>query len=184
MVGRDSVADSAQNNMTEPEPTTPKPQLRWFQHPVRTLLVVVFVTSIGVAGVVLCVKSVKWHRAYDDVELAILRLATIHPKDVPENRWAYCVWWTWELHGSYSYHFDTAQLRQFADDLNRKLDGPVGIDTIDWIWDEYLRYEPSTRQEADNRPTLPNPRSYLSEAEGRSCIERFTQKYERERNNR
>ena len=129
-----------------------KPRGRRVAGTLRAVILGAFLVFL-VLLVVWITRAWSHRRAYRQVQLAVLRLATNRPPDVPEDRWTYCVHWTWNLHCGYSYRFETEELRRFADELNRKLDRPVKIDVIDWIWDEYLRYEPSSRSDAHHRPT-------------------------------
>jgi hypothetical protein len=45
---------------------------------------------------------------------------------------------------------------RFERELNRRLKGPVDLQTIDWIWDEMARLTPNGKTYSDSyRPTTP-----------------------------
>jgi hypothetical protein len=93
------------------------------------------------------------------MELAILRLSLEGPKGVSEAEWAYCIMWTSILQGNFGSmggHVPTDELDGIADELNRKIDEGADIETINWIWDQYiLAYPRASRYSDSYRPTLP-----------------------------
>jgi len=94
----------------------------------------------------------QWYRR---VEFLILRLADKQPADVSAAQWEQCLSCTWNLHVNYGPPGYFAEDRRdgFAAEFNRRLDGPVGLDTIDWIWDEYERNAPRAKSYDHYRPT-------------------------------
>ena len=77
----------------------------------------------------------------DRVERSTDMLAKKYPQGITSGEWASCVFWTHNLHGNCGYYpvFPTDRLRVFADELNTRMEGEVDINTIDWIWDEYVQ---------------------------------------------
>ena len=107
----------------------------------------------------------RWYR---HVELLILKLAPRCPADVTPAQWANCLSWTWNLHTNYgpSEYFGPRLQQPFAAEFERRLEGPVGLDTIDWIWDEFARCAPRSIGYNRYRPTTPQALSDV--AEGRT----------------
>src|SRR5687768_9832635 len=69
-------------------------------------------------------------------------LADKRPPDVPPGQWEFMVGNTMNLHlncGLSPANVDREQMWPFLEELERRLQGPVTVATIDWIWDEYAR---------------------------------------------
>jgi hypothetical protein len=84
-------------------------------------------------------------------------LAHKRPADVPPGQWEFMVGWTINMHcnsaGGYSW-VDRDKMAPFLVEFERRLQGPVGVETIDWLWDEYVRItEGGHRYDEKNRPT-------------------------------
>jgi hypothetical protein len=99
-------------------------------------------------------RHIRWHRA---VELRILRLADKRPGDVTPAQWAACLHHTWNLHCNWGgfESFRPAARGRFLEEFDRRLAGPVGLGTIDWIWDQYCRHSGGKHYSVDYRPTTP-----------------------------
>jgi hypothetical protein len=94
----------------------------------------------------------------DTMDLAILRLSLECPNELSEHQWGYCIVWTWIMHGNFGcthLSVPTEDLNRIADDLNRRIDEGADLDTIDWIWDEYLLAYPRIAVYEHWRPTGP-----------------------------
>jgi hypothetical protein len=84
------------------------------------------------------IPDLEWSRR---VEAGFRKLRSKRPADVPQGQWEFMVDWTMNLHANCGPdHWTIRKLRwQFLDEFERRLEGPVGPATIDWIWDEYVR---------------------------------------------
>lgn len=108
----------------------------------------------------------RWfYRVRTDLESLTHR----RPPDVDRETWGYVVGWTLNAHGnccSAPTYVDPGRTKQFAEELEQRLQGKVGMDTIDWIWDEFMRF--SKIKSYDRfRPTTPE---HLKEAAGTSWL--------------
>ena len=101
------------------------------------------------------------------MELAILRLSLECPEGVSENQWGYCITWTWIMQGNFGSmggHVPTDDLDRIADELNRRIDAGADLQTIDWIWDQYiLAYPRIARYSESYRPTGPNQKEQFDQ---------------------
>ena len=83
------------------------------------------------------------HRQWSDrVRAELNSLADKRPADVPPGQWKFMVGWNLNLHGNWGVlhtWVDRDQKWPFLEELERRLQGPVTVATIDWIWDEYAR---------------------------------------------
>lgn len=125
--------------------------------------------AVGFAGVFgwasnRAAAHARWYRR---VELQILKLAPRCPTEVTPAQWAQCLLHTWNLHcnfGHWSY-FPHDQREPFIAEFEERLNGPVNLGTIDWIWDDYsrrvpraasyLRYRPTTLQMLEDAELVP-----------------------------
>ena len=92
------------------------------------------------------------------METAITRLAFHCPSDLTDDQWAYCILWTWNLHGNYGVVPDfipTADLQRIVEQFEAKIDAGPSLATIDWLWDEYYRSVPGAHEYERYRPTSP-----------------------------
>lgn len=88
-------------------------------------------------------------RVRDDLK----KLAQKQPQDVNRGQWDFAVGWTWQLHCNCG-EVDRAWRDGFVEELERRLEGPVGIADIEWIWDEYVRHTANGQSYSDEyRPT-------------------------------
>lgn len=91
-------------------------------------------------------EHLRWHR---QVRPDILALAHKRPLGVSNGQWEFAVGWTLNLHanaGGIHTTVDPDWRLGFAAELRRRLDGPMTLADIDWIWDEYAahtKYGPS-----------------------------------------
>ncbi len=98
------------------------------------------------------------HRKWSDrVDANLESLIDKRPADVPPGQWKFMIHWTRNLHGNWGVlhvWVDPDQKWQFLDELERRLQGPVTVATIDWIWDEYARITKGGRSYGEKyRPT-------------------------------
>jgi hypothetical protein len=100
----------------------------------------------------------RHHPVKDKMDLAILRLSLECPQGLSDNQWAYCVCWTWILHGNYGClpcYVPTEDLERIAAELNQRIDLGADSETINWIWDQYILAYPRIAVHEDWRPTGP-----------------------------
>jgi hypothetical protein len=103
----------------------------------------------------------SWHHQYwcQGVEDRIAALAESCPKGLSPDQWAFCVAWTWNLHGNHGGYsdFDSSERDRFVAEFDRRLRGRVDLNTIDWIWDQYVEHSKGGAHYSRlYRPTEPN----------------------------
>lgn len=106
----------------------------------------------------LALEPISEHRRwYDQVHADLYALADKRPADVPPGQWEFMVGWTINLHtnwGAHHTYVDRDQMWPFLAELEQRLQGPVSVATIDWIWDEYARFTKGGRGYGEGyRPT-------------------------------
>lgn len=73
-------------------------------------------------------------------------LAKKRPANLSRKQWNNVVAWTLNGHGDIlcaeRYGIPRAEMVRFEAELRRRLQGPVDLATIDWIWDEFERLAP------------------------------------------
>lgn len=95
-------------------------------------------------------------RGYDRVRADLVALAAKRPPEVSGGEWGHLVCRTLQMHGNCWWPPNVGRdwMGPFAAELERRLAGPVGVDTIDWIWDEYAGHTRNGRSYSDEfRPT-------------------------------
>jgi len=112
-----------------------------------------------------CAALVLWYhvllpaqlhqKAYRQVEVALLKLSTKRPADVSKGQWVGCLMHTWNLHTNFGPFLELHDLEALASELDEAVDGPVTLETIDWIWNQFLQrsHGGSTRYDTAYRPT-------------------------------
>jgi hypothetical protein len=99
------------------------------------------------------------HREWSDrMRADIESLAGKRPPDRSPAQWDYLAGWTINLHGNcgvvHQWIVAPAEKWPFLHEFERRLQGPVGMDTIDWVWDEYIRITKLGQLYSDkHRPT-------------------------------
>ena len=89
--------------------------------------------------------------------LGLIRsLESRRPADVTPDKWDCDVGWTCTLQTNSldAFQADATSLRQFREELSSKLDGPVGMGTIHWIWDSYAKLCPGGASYQRFRPVM------------------------------
>jgi hypothetical protein len=82
-------------------------------------------------------SHIRWHSR---VQSDIRALAHTRPAEVSKGQWEFIVGWTLNLHcncGSDWYTVEPEWRDGFAAELERRLQGPIALSDIEWIWDEY-----------------------------------------------
>jgi hypothetical protein len=87
-------------------------------------------------------------------------LAKKRPPNITRRQWNNVVGWTTTAHGNTlaaTRWIPREQMDNFESELHLRLQGPVDITTIDWIWDEFERLAPNYGPEYSRkyRPTSP-----------------------------
>jgi hypothetical protein len=93
------------------------------------------------------------------MEVTILRLSKEVPAGLTEEQWAYCIVYTWMLHGNFGSmpsHVPTDDLIRIERGLQEKIDQGADLATIDWVWNQYIKGYPRARHFDHFRPTAPN----------------------------
>jgi hypothetical protein len=108
-------------------------------------------------------RHAEW---YQGVEARILRLAEERPEGIDPDEWAFCTFWTWQLHTNWGPYesFHPAARDRFLAEFDRRLDGPVDFSTVDWIRDQYVEHSRGGRHYSEDfRPTDPDRLRRLAE---------------------
>lgn len=125
----------------------------------RTLGIIICICVAGTAiTFAWAVYQTHVHRQWGQrVEILILRFARQRPADIAPETWTKCVYWTLKLHGEYGgmSYFPSDSREPLTRDLERHLAEPVTLQTIDAIWDDYVRHAPKARPYLRFRPTTP-----------------------------
>jgi hypothetical protein len=117
-------------------------QCRGCQFSLRTMLLGVLLISVVLAVVAPFVRFVGTQRRFyglvEQVGNDIASLELRRPADVPPDQWKRAVDWTRNL--IYQVYFspidsDPDSLEQLRDQLRQKLNGPVDLRTLQWIWE-------------------------------------------------
>jgi hypothetical protein len=134
----------------------------------RSLLVVVFLgMALLAAYCFVLVPYFRFGETRDRIEGSVRELAQHRPDGVSKRQWSYVVGWTGVAVGNVffvpSSVKDEQRYYDFADELERRLQGRVEMSTIDWIWDRYEELGEHGRSYSERfRPTVP---ARLREAE-------------------
>jgi hypothetical protein len=124
----------------------------------KRLAVVTILASVASALWFFGLRPFQDHRRWSDrARVGIRALLDKRPADVPPGQWEFMVGWTLNLHGNWGSsptYVDRDQMWPYLDELERRLEGPVNVATIDWIWDEYARITKGGRGYGERyRPT-------------------------------
>lgn len=128
----------------------------------RLALTLVFLALVG-GGVAFYVSIVKplvfYSKWFERVRSSIYTLADKRPAEVSRGQWDFMIGWTLNLHGNAAFgprQIDSQAAAEFADELDRRLQGPMNISDIDWIWDRYESFSEGGKSYSDKyRPTRP-----------------------------
>jgi hypothetical protein len=105
-------------------------------------------------GIAEPIRSRASHRGwYERVRADLMSLVHRRPPGVTKGQWDYAVGWTFNLHANCGTP-DRSWRDGFAVELERRLQGPVTLADIEWIWDEYARNTSNGQAYSDRwRPT-------------------------------
>lgn len=91
-----------------------------------------------------------WHYRF---RADLKTLAEQRPTDANQAQWKFAVQWTHQMDCNCG-KVDRAWRDGFADELERRMKGPVGLRDIEWIWDEYAKHSQFGQAYSDEfRPT-------------------------------
>jgi hypothetical protein len=103
-------------------------------------LIVVLCLTVWLALIAPLHTHSRW---YWRIRGDIMELVHKRPPELSKGQWEFVVGWTINLHancgGIYS-SVDPAWPDGFANELERRLAGPITLADIEWIWDEYVTY--------------------------------------------
>ena len=118
----------------------------------------VFAIYLSIAGLVAIAywlsepirSQLQWH---ERIKADLKTLAQRQPTDANRGQWNFAVHWTHQLDCNCG-ETDRTWRDEFADELERRLKGPVGLADIEWIWDEYVKHTQIGQSYSDQfRPT-------------------------------
>lgn len=125
----------------------------------RRLMLLVALITLPLAFDARYLKPYRDHRRwFSRVDACLEKLNAKQPQNLSIELWTNLTNWNNNLHGNCGfspfYLTDKQLAEAFADELELRVEGPVDLKTIDWIWDEYMRF---TRLKSYNRfrPTTP-----------------------------
>ena len=153
---------------------------------------VLIVVILSIPGLALWHFKIRPHRegmrTDKQMQRAILQLATKCPADVSRERWAHCIGWTWQLHGNYGpyWHWDQDERQGFIEELEQRVNGPVDMATIDWIWNQYVEHADGGENYEGYRPTRPESLAEVDSYGPAACdpLEDWIARYEAARRRR
>lgn len=171
------------NNSPSPKLNDTPADSRWSK------LIIGLITAVSltviVCGVLMGFQMYRFHRhsrVYERMKVAITQLSMNRPDDLTDDQWAYCILWTWNLHGNYGYlpYMPTDELEGIVEEFEVKSEADPSLETIDWLWDEYMRVAPSASHYEHFRPTLLENRSdFEAGAHGGNPLSNWQESYEK-----
>jgi hypothetical protein len=123
----------------------------------------VILLVLVVAGIVFWFPKIEQNRRHslfcDRVHFQFLSLAKKRPLNVSRQQWEGVVAHTinaWANCLTFTKNIPPAEMDRFEHELHQRVQGPVDLATIDWIWDEVVRLTPNGQSYSDDwRPTTP-----------------------------
>jgi hypothetical protein len=112
-------------------------------------------------------EPIRRHKDFCSATRAELEtLAKKRPPDLTREQWNNIVGWTLNGHGNSVVakrpglggpRIPRAEMDRFLAELRQRLSGPVDLQTINWIWDEFVRLAPESGRHYSERyrPTSP-----------------------------
>ena len=117
-----------------------EPPVRRFR--LRSLLILAFFgVALLAAYRFVLVPYFRFGETRDRIQESVQELAQHRPDGVSKRQWDHVVGWTGvavcNVFPMPSYVTDEQQYYNFADELERRLQGKIEMSTIDWIWDRF-----------------------------------------------
>lgn len=132
------------------------------------LLIGVMLTGAGLAFWFFTLEPILEHQRWERrVHAGLKSLRNKKPVGVSPNEWEHVVDWTFNLHGNCGIVNDWITTTrwekwQFLEEFEGRLNGQVGLSTVDWFWDEYARITKGGQSYSDRfRPTRDLPLQYF-----------------------
>jgi hypothetical protein len=100
-------------------------------------------------------------RWYDRVRADILTLTHKRPAEVSRQDWESIVCWTVNLHANCGQYrsVEITWRERFVAELEQRLQGPITVADIEWVWDEYASNTRCGQTYSEEwRPTRPENR--------------------------
>lgn len=125
----------------------------------KLLAVLSVLLVAGLAFWYVNIEPIRSHRIWSNRVRADLKsLIEKQPDDVSPAEWEFMVGWTLNLHANcgtvHQFMVNRDDRDPFLAEFKNRLQGPVSLDTIDWIWDEYARITKGGQSYSDKyRPT-------------------------------
>jgi hypothetical protein len=125
----------------------------------KVMVGMVIMSGLCVAFWYTFLEPIRVHMVWERrIRADIEMLAQKPPAGVTKGQWDFVVNWTINLHAncgaSYSFLIDLDWRDPFANELERRLAGPMSLSDIEWIWDEYALHTKSGQKYSDRyRPT-------------------------------
>ena len=103
--------------------------------------------AAGGAFWLLVIDPAQRHRDFcQSTQAELQSLAHKRPPGVSRQQWESVVAWTLNGHGNiltFKQDIPQPDRDKFLAELRARLAGPVDLDTVDWVWDEFERLCPS-----------------------------------------
>ena len=98
-------------------------------------------------GFVFYKSSLEPHFEALKLDAVVRNLAKHQPLSMTNEQWAIAVGWTTNLHcNSLVSHADAVAIRSLREQLQKRMENEVGMETIGWIWDSYAKLTTAGRR--------------------------------------
>jgi hypothetical protein len=118
-----------------------------------------FVAALAVWFWLAGLQPAAEHRQlFNEIRQCLGTMRHKRPKGLSQEKWAFSVGQTQNALGNCcgarAYITDYEHFRRFVTELKRRVDGDVDLQTIDWIWDEFVAFSsPGAGYSERYRPT-------------------------------
>ena len=140
------------------EPISAGPRIRF--HLRSVFVIVILGITLFFAYRISVAPYFRFRETNSRIQASVRELAKHRPEGVSKRQWSSVVGWT--STAVYSVFFmpssinDDQRYFDFADELDRRLQGKVEMSTIDWIWDNFEEIGKHGRSYSEQyRPTTP-----------------------------
>src|SRR5262245_12315162 len=124
------------------------------------LLVTILTLVGGIAVWLFLLEPIQRHGKFSsNVRADLESLAKNRPPNVSRKQWENIVGWSLNAHANcfgYWHELSRDEMNRFQAELKQRLARPVTLETIDWIWDEFVPLSHVAQWYSDQyRPTRP-----------------------------
>ena len=115
----------------------------------RTFVAVAAVISTLVAGFIRITEYPRWQRHGASI---VESLRSRRPTNVPANTWDDATAWAMTAYHNICFsaeHVPLESLKDFINDAEDKLAGPVDLNSVDWVWSRLAECSSSGEQYRD-----------------------------------